>query len=222
MSRVGAGSTSIQPEHPPWAWICRRVASVRRVPAPQTMTDEGGCRVVRIGRPAAGDSEDSPTSGDVDTLLLRRPSSHDTATAASSSRGPEGEVTYLCRDVASCRSRSSTHETKELPRCARIITIRRQDEPLPRVQNTRFRATGASVTGATAVGPRLLGPSAIAAVAIGACAVGAMAVGRLAIADAVIRRLRAGEIEIGSLKVRELEIDGRRWPETPAAPTTSQ
>jgi hypothetical protein len=43
--------------------------------------------------------------------------------------------------------------------------------------------------------------------------VGALAVGRLAIADAVIRRLRAEQIEIGSLKVRELEVAGRRWPE---------
>jgi hypothetical protein len=35
----------------------------------------------------------------------------------------------------------------------------------------------------------------------------------LAIANAVIRRLRAEEIEIGSLKVRELEVAGRRWPD---------
>jgi hypothetical protein len=28
----------------------------------------------------------------------------------------------------------------------------------------------------------------------------------------VIRRLRAGEVEIGSLKVRELEVAGQRWP----------
>jgi hypothetical protein len=42
-----------------------------------------------------------------------------------------------------------------------------------------------------------------------------MAIGRLAIANAVIRKLRAEEIEIGSLKVRELEVAGRRWPENP-------
>ncbi len=36
--------------------------------------------------------------------------------------------------------------------------------------------------------------------------------GPLAIADAVIRKLRAQEIEIGSLKVRALEVAGRRWP----------
>jgi hypothetical protein len=29
----------------------------------------------------------------------------------------------------------------------------------------------------------------------------------------VIKRLRAEEIEIGSLKVRELEVAGRRWPD---------
>jgi hypothetical protein len=35
----------------------------------------------------------------------------------------------------------------------------------------------------------------------------------LAIANAVIRKLQAGEIEIKSLKVNELEIGGRPWPE---------
>jgi hypothetical protein len=40
-----------------------------------------------------------------------------------------------------------------------------------------------------------------------------MAIGRLAIANAVIRKLQAGEIEIQSLKVHELEVAGRRWPE---------
>ena len=34
------------------------------------------------------------------------------------------------------------------------------------------------------------------------------------IAEAVIRRLKAQEIEIGSLKVGRLEVAGRRWPET--------
>jgi hypothetical protein len=47
----------------------------------------------------------------------------------------------------------------------------------------------------------------------------ALAIGRLAIANAVIRKLRAEEIEIGSLKVRELEVAGKRWPETPPAST---
>jgi hypothetical protein len=37
----------------------------------------------------------------------------------------------------------------------------------------------------------------------------------VAIANAVIRRLRAGEVEIRSLKVHELEVAGRRWPEAP-------
>jgi hypothetical protein len=40
-----------------------------------------------------------------------------------------------------------------------------------------------------------------------------MAIGRLAIANAVIRKLQAGEIEIRSLKVHELEVAGRRWPD---------
>jgi hypothetical protein len=40
-----------------------------------------------------------------------------------------------------------------------------------------------------------------------------MAVGRLAIANAVIRKLQAGEVEIGLLKVTQLEVGGRRWPE---------
>jgi hypothetical protein len=48
----------------------------------------------------------------------------------------------------------------------------------------------------------------------------ALAIGRLAIANAVIRKLRAEEIEIGSLKVRELEVAGQRWPET--RPTSTQ
>jgi hypothetical protein len=51
-----------------------------------------------------------------------------------------------------------------------------------------------------------------------------MAVGRLAIADAVIRRLRAEEIEIGSLKVRELEVAGQRWTGStiPSSPTADR
>jgi hypothetical protein len=43
--------------------------------------------------------------------------------------------------------------------------------------------------------------------------VGALAIGRVSIANAVIRRLRAGEVEISSLKVQELWIGERRWPE---------
>ena len=84
-----------------------------------------------------------------------------------------------------------------------MINIRRQ--------RTGSTATAASVTGAMAVGARILGPSAMGPLAVAVIAVGAMAVGRLAIADAVIRRVRAAEIEIGSLKVRELEVAGQRW-----------
>jgi len=35
-----------------------------------------------------------------------------------------------------------------------------------------------------------------------------LAIGKLSIANAAIRRLQAGEIEIGSLKVRQLEVAG--------------
>jgi hypothetical protein len=41
-----------------------------------------------------------------------------------------------------------------------------------------------------------------------------VAIARIAIADAVIRRLRAGEVEIASLKVHQLEVGGRRWGES--------
>ena len=34
-------------------------------------------------------------------------------------------------------------------------------------------------------------------------------------AKGFIRKLSAEEIEIGSLKVRELEVAGKRWPEAP-------
>jgi hypothetical protein len=81
-----------------------------------------------------------------------------------------------------------------------------------RFHKTGASVTGVSITGAKVVGARLLGPSGMAPVAIAALALGAVAIGRLVIADAVIRRLRAEEIEIGLLKVRELEVAGRRWP----------
>ena len=61
-------------------------------------------------------------------------------------------------------------------------------------------------------------------IATPASVTGAMAVGRLAIASAVIRKLRAEEIEIGSLKVRELEVAGQRWTGSaiPSSPTAVQ
>src|SRR4051794_11675527 len=80
-----------------------------------------------------------------------------------------------------------------------------------RHQRSGPTATPVSVTGAMAVGARILGPSAMGPLALAVTAVGAIAVGRLAIANAVIRKLRAEEIEIGSLKVRELEVAGQRW-----------
>jgi hypothetical protein len=42
--------------------------------------------------------------------------------------------------------------------------------------------------------------------------VGALTVGRIAIANAVIRKLNAGEVEIRTLRVQELEVGGRQWP----------
>jgi hypothetical protein len=48
-----------------------------------------------------------------------------------------------------------------------------------------------------------------------------MAIGRLAIANAVVRKLRAGEVEIESLRVTHLEVAGRRWPEEPS-PTAAR
>jgi hypothetical protein len=85
-------------------------------------------------------------------------------------------------------------------------------------------ATPASATGAVAVGFRILGPSAMGPLALAVTAVGAIAIGRLAIADAVIRKLRAEEVELGSLKVRELEVAGQRWTGSSAAsmPTAEQ
>jgi hypothetical protein len=93
-----------------------------------------------------------------------------------------------------------------------------------RRQTPGATATTASVTGAMAVGARILGPSAMGPLALAVAAVGAIAIGRLAIADAVIRKLRAEEIEIGSLKVRELEVAGQRWPGStvPPMPATDQ
>ena len=91
-----------------------------------------------------------------------------------------------------------------------------------RRHTTGATATTASVTGALAVGARILGPPAMGPLALAVAAVGAIAIGRRAIADAVIRKLRAEEIGIGSLKVRELEVAGQRWtgavvPPMPAA-----
>jgi hypothetical protein len=80
----------------------------------------------------------------------------------------------------------------------------------------RSAVAGAGITGAAIVGARLIGPTAMGPLSIAVCAVGAVAIGRVAIANAVIRKLNAGEVAINSLKVQELEINGRRWPE-PAA-----
>lgn len=71
----------------------------------------------------------------------------------------------------------------------------------------------AAVVGPRALGPTAMAPLSIAACAVGALAVGAVAIGRVAIANAVIRKLNAGEVEIEALRVRELEVGGRRWPQ---------
>lgn len=77
----------------------------------------------------------------------------------------------------------------------------------------RTSVDGATISGARVVAARLVGPSAMGPLSIAVSAVGALAIGRLAIANAVIRKLSAGEVEIGALRVRELEVGGRRWPE---------
>ena len=97
----------------------------------------------------------------------------------------------------------------------RNIIIRREKSGPAEVSGAHV--TGAHVSGAHVTGARLFGPSAMGPLAIAACAVGALAIGRLVIADAVIRRLRAEEVEIGSLKVRELEVAGERWPAPPTS-----
>jgi hypothetical protein len=122
-------------------------------------------------------------------------------------RANEGKCT---RQPASTCSRSSTSPT--------LPTAASRSRTVDQV-NPGTTATRASVTGAMAVGARILGPSALGPLALAVAAVGALAVGRLAIADAVIRRLRAEEIEIGSLKVRELEVAGQRWTGSTAPPT---
>jgi hypothetical protein len=43
--------------------------------------------------------------------------------------------------------------------------------------------------------------------------VGAIAIGRLAVNDAAIPTRRAGKLDVGSLKVQQLEIAGQRWPD---------
>ena len=65
-------------------------------------------------------------------------------------------------------------------------------------RHAKAEATAVHATAAQVVGARLLGPTS-----------------RIAIGRAVIRTLKAGEVEIGSLKVDQLEVAGRRWPEAP-------
>ena len=83
--------------------------------------------------------------------------------------------------------------------------------------NIHRQTTGAATTGVKAVGARAIGSSATGAIAIAAAAVGALAIGRVTIANAVVRKRRAGEVEIRSLKVQELAVGGRRWPADEAA-----
>src|SRR5436305_6338600 len=94
--------------------------------------------------------------------------------------------------------------------CQEDVVSRRIKTPR---RGVRATIEGASVSGARVVGARLVGPTAMGPLAIAAGAVVALAIGRVAIANAVIRRLSAGEVEIGRLRVNELEVAGRRWPQ---------
>ena len=87
-----------------------------------------------------------------------------------------------------------------------------------RQQMTGAHFTGAHVTGARAIGARLIGPTAMGPLAIAVCAIGAIAIGRVTIANAVIRRLRAEEIEIREgdrlrLAVHDVHAHRREQPE---------
>lgn len=103
-----------------------------------------------------------------------------------------------------------------------MIFARRQTRPpglLDRLRRTPLVAraiptqvTGGSLTGAHAIGVRAIGPSALGPLAVAVCAVGAIAIGRVAIGRAVIRVLKAGEVEIDSLRVGRLEVAGQAWP----------
>ena len=134
-----------------------------------------------------------PHAGPTSTPRLTRELETDSVTPTGYCTGVPERATVACHARGTATGGAMTS----------MINIRRQ--------RTGSTATAASVTGAMAVGARILGPSAMGPLAVAVIAVGAMAVGRLAIADAVIRRVRAAEIEIGSLKVRELEVAGQRW-----------
>ena len=74
------------------------------------------------------------------------------------------------------------------------------------------RIVGPQIVGPQILGPRMIAPTAMAPLAVAAATIGALAIGRLVIADAVVRRLRADEVEIRSLKVAEFEVGGQPWP----------
>src|SRR5450759_4246943 len=98
---------------------------------------------------------------------------------------------------------------------------RRKGTVMNRTKRIRHRCDAAAVggrfIGPQVVGPRAIAPTVMAPLALAAAAMGALAIGRLAIADAVVHRLRAGEVEIRSLKVGELEIGGQPWPGSASA-----
>jgi hypothetical protein len=111
--------------------------------------------------------------------------------------------------------RSSHPQTTQIEK-GTVMTLKRRnrqqiDSAAAGGRITGPRVVGPQIVGPQLVGPRVIAPTALAPLAAAAAAIGALAIGRLAIADAVVRRLRAGEVEIRSLKVGELEIGGQPW-----------
>lgn len=80
-----------------------------------------------------------------------------------------------------------------------------------------MRSTVATAEAVRVNGPSAVGPLAIAALASGATAIGALAIGRLVIGRAVVKAVQAGEVDIDTLRVRRLEVDGQVWSPTDRA-----
>jgi hypothetical protein len=119
------------------------------------------------------------------------------------------------------RSNSGRADSHHAHRTSRML----DDRKAAQMMTSRIRQLSASRRRSAvrphAIGPRAIGPTVMAPVAIGVCAIGLLAIRRVLIADAAIRRRRAGHVEIRSLKVGELEVAGRPWPE-PSAPQPAQ
>lgn len=80
----------------------------------------------------------------------------------------------------------------------------------------RPRAFPALASGATASGATALGATALGALAVGALAVGALSIGALAIGALAIRRLRGGDWQVDSLRLRSLQVEQWTGPGAPA------